>query len=331
MDLEKEYSLCHHQYQSSNEMKDPFILARTRFYNERLVKARKNYGINSIKLAAKVIGITEVSLGNYERMSGYPKPEIAEKIANFYNKKVEWLFEETYKKIAKAKRNFGKPYLEQSISQAEYISLESKEVKLLEDHSISPVIDKINKDDMHKTVNEALSTLTEKERMVIEQYFGINREYAMTLNEIAEGLGVTKERVRQIKEKAIWMLRHRSRSEGLEIFAGIESTPYKVIDEETEEKIDPHLKNVANVLQELREGKRKRERDARIRCDVCHSHRHKDDISFYIRLTFLDGTSRIKEDRVVVHCKDTGWCREEAIHPDFILLEKKDDLSKINP
>ena len=51
-------------------------------------------------------------------------------------------------------------------------------------------------------------------------YFGINREYALTLNEIGEEFGLTRERVRQIKEKAIRRLKHTSRSKILKTYLG---------------------------------------------------------------------------------------------------------------
>ena len=66
----------------------------------------------------------------------------------------------------------------------------------------------------------ALDTLKEREREVIRMYFGIDREYALTLNEIGEEFGLTRERVRQIKEKAIRRLRHRSRSRKLRQYLG---------------------------------------------------------------------------------------------------------------
>ena len=291
-------------------MKDQFILARTRFYNERLVQARKDYGIVSIKLAARAIGITEASLGNYERMSAYPNLEIAERIANFYNKDVGWLFEETYKKISKAKRNFGKPYLEQSMSQAEYISLESKEVKLLVDSNISPAIDKINKDDMKKEISDSLSTLNERERAVVEMYFGINREYALTLREIGEEFHITMERARQIKEKAILRLRHKSRSKGLEVFT-------EIVSKKSVEKVEtPRSKEIRAALKMIREEeaeekieKRENEKRARIRCDICHSDRPKESIAYY----HGPGTDPVKwGDQIIVHCSDTGICEEGA-------------------
>ena len=69
-------------------------------------------------------------------------------------------------------------------------------------------------------MNISLDTLKDRERMVIKMYFGIERDYALTLNEIGEEFGLTRERVRQIKEKAIRRLRHRSRSRRLKTYLG---------------------------------------------------------------------------------------------------------------
>ena len=68
------------------------------------------------------------------------------------------------------------------------------------------------RESMSEEVTGALETLSGRERSVLEMYFGINRDSAMTLNEIGEEFDLTRERVRQIKEKAIQRLRHRSRS-----------------------------------------------------------------------------------------------------------------------
>lgn len=70
-------------------------------------------------------------------------------------------------------------------------------------------------DSLRRAIEKALSTLTSREADVISLYFGINRERALTLEEIGERFGLTRERVRQIKEKAIRRLRHASRSRSL--------------------------------------------------------------------------------------------------------------------
>ncbi len=75
-------------------------------------------------------------------------------------------------------------------------------------------------DSLRREVQRALSTLTQRESDVITVYFGLNGEHAMTLEEIGEKFSLTRERVRQIKEKAIRRLRHTSRSKALKPYLG---------------------------------------------------------------------------------------------------------------
>jgi len=69
-------------------------------------------------------------------------------------------------------------------------------------------------------IERALGTLTEREAEVIKLYFGLNKEHSLTLEEIGEKFNLTRERVRQIKEKAIRRLRHASRSKNLRSYLG---------------------------------------------------------------------------------------------------------------
>jgi RNA polymerase primary sigma factor len=80
--------------------------------------------------------------------------------------------------------------------------------------------DGLMNDSLRKEVQRALSTLTQREADVITLYFGLNGEHAMTLEEIGEKFNLTRERVRQIKEKAIRRLRHTSRSKTLKPYLG---------------------------------------------------------------------------------------------------------------
>ncbi|SFE82105.1 sigma-70 family RNA polymerase sigma factor [Thermoflexibacter ruber] len=75
-------------------------------------------------------------------------------------------------------------------------------------------------DSLRREVQRALSTLTQREADVVALYFGLNGEHAMTLEEIGERFNLTRERVRQIKEKAIRRLRHTSRSKALKTYLG---------------------------------------------------------------------------------------------------------------
>ncbi|MBI2428600.1 MAG: sigma-70 family RNA polymerase sigma factor [Bacteroidota bacterium] len=73
---------------------------------------------------------------------------------------------------------------------------------------------------LKEEVKRALATLSEREAEVIRLYFGLQKEHSLTLEEIGEKFNLTRERVRQIKEKAIRRLRHASRSKNLRAYLG---------------------------------------------------------------------------------------------------------------
>ena len=73
---------------------------------------------------------------------------------------------------------------------------------------------------LRKEIDRAISTLTQREADVVRYYFGLNGGHPMTLEEIGEKFDLTRERVRQIKEKAIRRLKHTSRSKILKSYLG---------------------------------------------------------------------------------------------------------------
>ena len=73
---------------------------------------------------------------------------------------------------------------------------------------------------LRKEIERAVSTLTQREADVIRLYFGLNGSHPLTLEEIGEKFDLTRERVRQIKEKAIRRLKHTSRSKILKTYLG---------------------------------------------------------------------------------------------------------------
>ena len=83
----------------------------------------------------------------------------------------------------------------------------------------SPDSDLLN-DSLRRELQRSLSTLTQREADVITLYYGLNGGQALTLEEIGNKYGLTRERVRQIKEKATRRLRHSSRSSALRPYLG---------------------------------------------------------------------------------------------------------------
>lgn len=73
---------------------------------------------------------------------------------------------------------------------------------------------------LQREIERSLSTLTERERDVVKLFFGIGLNHGLTLEEIGAKFDLTRERVRQIKEKAIRRLRHNSRSKLLKTYLG---------------------------------------------------------------------------------------------------------------
>jgi RNA polymerase primary sigma factor len=71
-----------------------------------------------------------------------------------------------------------------------------------------------------QSIEEALGSLKERESKILKLYFGLEDTEPMTLEEIGALLGITRERVRQIKEKALSRLRHVSRARALESYLG---------------------------------------------------------------------------------------------------------------
>ena len=99
-----------------------------------------------------------------------------------------------------------------------------------EDNSLLDVIENPNttatdssleyKESLSREIERSLGTLTDRQSDVIRLYFGINVEHPMSLEDIGDKFGLTRERVRQIKDKAINKLRSASKSKLLKHYLG---------------------------------------------------------------------------------------------------------------
>ncbi len=104
--------------------------------------------------------------------------------------------------------------LDAPFSQSEDNSL----IDILEDEFQPSPDEALLQNSLRTEIEKALDTLSAREAEVINLYFGLNGEKALTLEEIGARFSLTRERVRQIKEKAIRRLRHASRSRSLRAY-----------------------------------------------------------------------------------------------------------------
>lgn len=132
-------------------------------------------------------------------------------------KEIAGIVEMSENEVKESKRNAGRHVsMDAPLIQDEdnnmYDVLKSEE-------SITPETGLIY-ESLRKEINRAISTLTQREADVIRLYFGLNGGHPMTLEEIGEKFDLTRERVRQIKEKAIRRLKQTSRSKILKSYLG---------------------------------------------------------------------------------------------------------------
>ena len=97
---------------------------------------------------------------------------------------------------------------------------ENNLLEVLEDTSEKKPDQGLISDSLRKEINRALDTLSKREGDVVRNYFGLDEQPALTLEEIGKKFKLTRERVRQIKEKAIRRLRQTSHSKTLKTYLG---------------------------------------------------------------------------------------------------------------
>lgn len=97
---------------------------------------------------------------------------------------------------------------------------ENSLLDVLVNHDSPRADNELMNESLQREIERSLCTLTERERDVVRLFFGIGINHGLTLEEIGAKFDLTRERVRQIKEKAIRRLRHNSRSKLLKTYLG---------------------------------------------------------------------------------------------------------------
>jgi len=91
---------------------------------------------------------------------------------------------------------------------------------IMESDENPPPDEKLINESLNREIERALSSLTEREAKIIRLYYGLGNKHPFTLEEIGEKINLTRERVRQIKEKAIKRLKHTTRNKILKSYLG---------------------------------------------------------------------------------------------------------------
>jgi RNA polymerase primary sigma factor len=159
----------------------------------------------------KIGSINKVNKAYSELEQKYERPPTPEELAT--------ILEMTVEEVKQSLKNAGRHVsMDAPLKDGDDSSSTMYDV-LSSSESPSPETELIH-DSLRKEIERSLSTLTAREADVVRLYFGLSGQHPMTLEEIGEKFDLTRERVRQIKEKAIRRLKHTSRSKILKSYLG---------------------------------------------------------------------------------------------------------------
>ena len=172
------------------------IRTEIRFKNKNFFEARTKKNLSQIELAKKV-NISNTVINAIENLRWVPKrnSDLDLKICIELESTYEYLFE-PYRNIKNIEKRIIYFDTEKMlpINEIKYLPTESDNI------------------DFEHDIKEALNTLTNREKDFVIKYFGLLGMEKYSLEDLADEYNLTRERVRQIKEKALRRLRHESRS-----------------------------------------------------------------------------------------------------------------------
>ncbi len=165
-----------------------------------------------VRLPLNKIGtINRINRAFSELEQKYERPPTADELADF----LECSVNDVRQSLANAGRHVS---MDAQLVEGDESS--SSLYDVLANDSLPTPEDGLAVESLRKDIERSLSTLTSREGDVVRMYYGLNGKAPLTLEEIGERFDLTRERVRQIKEKAIRRLRHTSRSKALKSYLG---------------------------------------------------------------------------------------------------------------
>ncbi len=159
----------------------------------------------------KIGSINKINRAYGELEQRYERPPSAEELAEY----LEISIEDVRQSMANTGRHVS---MDAPLMEGEESSSSMYDV-LPNDDLPSPEAELV-KESLRREIERSLSTLTGREGDVVRLYYGLNGKHPLTLEEIGDLFDLTRERVRQIKEKAIRRLKHTSRSRMLKTYLG---------------------------------------------------------------------------------------------------------------
>lgn len=185
------------------------------FFNKALQDARKKRGLFQPQVAERVSAIlgrpiSSAIVSQYETLRAFPPPDVQEAIATVLGRPAQELFPAWLTELRQERAFKELPLVSLS-------ALTRGAVKALQAFNPEMVVDveevvESSPAELTDAIDKALSSLSNREKRVLELRFGLHGERKHTLEEIGRGFGVKGERIRQIESKALRKLRHPSRS-----------------------------------------------------------------------------------------------------------------------
>jgi RNA polymerase sigma factor (sigma-70 family) len=192
------------------------IRAEIRFKNSAFMSALERNGYKSIAEFSRKSGLSYHLLIEYANLKHIFEDKERRKMIIRLLDSDKWTLFEQYREVVERENGVSK--IVTDIPVDKIVSLESN--KLLQLESPDGIDESMIKESLEMDISAVLETLKNRERDVLKMYFGIDIPCSLDLDEIAEEVGLSRERVRQIKEKAVRRLRHRSRSDRLKPYMG---------------------------------------------------------------------------------------------------------------
>lgn len=165
-----------------------------------------------VRLPLNKIGtINKINRAFSELEQRFERPPTADELAEFLNCSIE----DVRQSMANTGRHIS---MDAPLMEGEENS--SSMYDVLPNDGMNSPESELTKESLKKDIERSLATLTGREGDIVRLYYGLNGKHPLTLEEIGDIFDLTRERVRQIKEKAIRRLKHTSRSRMLKTYLG---------------------------------------------------------------------------------------------------------------